>query len=169
MKRLPLVLLLLAAILGHCCAEAYYKEPGKAPRQHYKKDAKRDYTPHKAAEEHQPKQHLSPSYGGKEQQHECKDDCPNPQPADSVSNGEFCVLFGSAQLPTVLYCAAAIAILMSNLFILCSPHAVAFQVLVSQHLSSFGLTHNSSAVCGAVYGASLASLCATTTLPSLAV
>lgn len=85
MKRLPLVLLLLAVVLGHFCADAYYKEPGKAPRQHHKKDVKRDYI-HKTAEKHQPKQ--QPIYADKEQQHECKDDCPNPQPADSVSNGE---------------------------------------------------------------------------------
>jgi hypothetical protein len=122
MTRHPLVvLLLLAATLGYCCAEAYYKEPGKGPRQHHKKDAKRDYT-HKAAEQHQQAQQ-HPSYDLKEQQHECKDDCPNPQPADSVSNGELCVLPGPPAATNSSTVQQAAKALLSKVLVWCSPHA----------------------------------------------
>lgn len=96
-----MVLLLLAATLRSHAVEPTAKDIGKSSHHHHKKDVKRDYD-YKAAEGHhagpQPKQEHQQSYGGPQQQqshgggyeahHECRDECPNPQPADSVSNGE---------------------------------------------------------------------------------
>lgn len=90
-----LVLLLLAAALGSSHAQAV-ETKYKDGKHHSKRDVKRDYS--YKTEEHP--QHKGPgpkqdSYGGPKtdsyeghyKQQECHDDCPNPQPPESVTDG----------------------------------------------------------------------------------
>lgn len=91
------LLLLVAAALGSHAQVVETKH--KDGKHHYKRDVRQDYS-YKTAEEHHPQHGTGPgpkqhsyggpqkdSYEGQYKQQECHDDCPNPQPPESVTNG----------------------------------------------------------------------------------